>query len=117
VALTPEQERAYFAELEQVGESNVRSEMDHGRISPALVHLASRWLADKERQREASKASQIEIMRRSSEAAERASAAAERQATAAERANTRATIALAIAIVSMIVSVISIWVTHLDVHK
>jgi hypothetical protein len=47
VALTPEQERLYVIELEKMGETQVRSDSEHGRISPGYVHLASRWLAGK----------------------------------------------------------------------
>ena len=97
MALTPEQERLYVIELEKMGETQVRSDSEHGRISPGYVHLASRWLAGKEREakerEEASRAEQIKLMRR--------------QAAAAERANTRATIAILIASASVIVTLIS----------
>jgi hypothetical protein len=118
MALTEEQERAYLAELERMGPTQVRSDLDHGRVSPALVFLSSSWLSNKEkeaeRQREALSSEQIELTRRASEAAERASAAAERQATAAERANTRAALALVIATISMMISIVGILV---DAHK
>jgi hypothetical protein len=114
VALTPEQERLYIIELEKMGETQVRSDADHGKISPAFVYLATRWLSDKEREAkrraEASQAEQLELTRRASEAAER-------QAAAAERANTRATIALVIAIASMLVTIAGIGVTYWDAHK
>jgi hypothetical protein len=114
VSLTPDQEREWIIQLVKMGPTQARSDMDHGRISPAYVSLTAEWLADREREAErrseASQSEQIELMRR-------ASAAAERQARAAERANTRATVALVIAIVSMIVTVISILITHWDAHK
>ena len=96
MALTPEQERLFVIELEKKGETQVRSDSEHGKISPAFVHLASTWLAGKEREAKeregTAKAEQIELMRR--------------QAAAAERANTRATIAILIASASVIVTLI-----------
>jgi aryl-alcohol dehydrogenase-like predicted oxidoreductase len=113
VALT-QAESDYIAQLETLGETQVRSDLNHGRIPPAFVHLASTWLAGKdreaERRTEASNSEQMELMRR-------ASAAAERQATAVERANNKATIALAIAIASMVITIIGIGVTHWDAYK
>ena len=125
MVLTEDQERAYVAELERMGPTQVRSDLDHGRVSPAFVFLASSWLSNKEkeaeRQREALSSEQIELTRRASEAAERASTAAERaaaanerQAVAAERANTRAALALVIATISMMISMVVILV---DSHK
>lgn len=113
MALTEKQERAWIVRLEEIGETRVRSELDHGKISSAFIHLTSKWLSERERaaehRKEASISEQIELMRR-------ASAAAERQAIAAERANRRATIALVIAIAAMIVTIIGIGITHWDVH-
>lgn len=128
MALNADQEAQYLAELETRGKTQVRSDLDHGSISPAFVFLTAQWLAgkerDEERRREASSSAQIELARaaateaaRASAAAERSAAAAERQATAAERANMRATIALVIAIASIIITAVSIWITHMDVHK
>jgi hypothetical protein len=86
-----------------MGETQVRSDADHGKISPAFVYLATRWLSGKEREakerEEASKAEQVELMRR--------------QAAAAERANTRATIAILIAIASVFVTAIGSIVTFI----
>ena len=121
MALTPDQEREYLAQLEGMGVSLVRSEFERKQIPPHLIHLTGTWLSGKDREaearREASNAEQMELAKRASEAAERATAAAERQATAAQRANTRATIALIIAIVSVVATAINIWMTHLDAHK
>jgi hypothetical protein len=125
MALTADQERKWSAQLEQMGVSRVRSELDGGRIPPHFVNLTSTWLSAKEKEaetrREASSSAQIELARRASEAAERAAAAAELQAIEAKRANRRATIALVIAIISIIATAIgtavSIWIAHLDVHK
>jgi hypothetical protein len=139
MSLTPDQERAYIADLKQTGRTQVRSDLDHGRISPALVYIASKWLAEEEREderrREAFNSEQAEAAARAATAAERAAAAAERAsaatdrqaaaaeraATAAERANIRATIALIIAIISIVATVImasiGIWVTHNDARK
>jgi hypothetical protein len=102
MTLTPEQERQLFDELELMGETQVRSNLDHGRLSPAAIFPASQWLADRERKREALQAEQMELMRRDS-------ASAERQARAAEQANTKATIAIVIAGLSMIVTVVGLW--------
>jgi hypothetical protein len=114
MSLNAEQERLFIADLEAQGKTQVRSNLDHGKISPGFVYLASQWLAEKEReeerQREASQSEQTELMKR-------ASIAAERQALAAERANLKATIALVIAIASMITTIIGIWVTHWDAYK
>ena len=41
MALTQDQERDFIAQLEQRGEAQVRSDVEHGRISPGFVHLAS----------------------------------------------------------------------------
>lgn len=132
MALTPEQEWLWRAELEKLSVAQVRSDLEHNKISSAYVHVTSQWLADKDREAEsreaASRREQMEIARaaaaeaaRASVAAERASLAverqakaAERQATAAERANRRATIALVIAIISMIVTVSGMIIVHLD---
>jgi hypothetical protein len=128
MTLNPEQERLFREQLEKMGETQVRSDLDHGRISNACVFVACEWLSEREREskrrREAIESDQIAIAReasaaaqRASDAAERAASAAERQAIAAERANTRATIALTIAILAMIVTAIGIWVTHWDAHR
>lgn len=126
--MTPEQERLFIAELEKLGETRVRDNLNHDKISAGFVHLASTWLSEKERKsecrKEASTSEQIEIARRASDAAvlasdaaDRAATATERQATAAERANTRATIALIIAIISITVSAIGIWMPYWSAHK
>lgn len=119
MALTPEQERAFVADLERRGVTQVRRDLDHGQISPALVYLATDWLSGKEREAAANerafRSEQIEIARAAAAEAKRASDAAERQAAAAERANTRATIALVIAIISMIISASGILWSHWDV--
>lgn len=132
MTLTPEQEHEIGASWEKIGATQVRSDLDHGRLSPALFNLATRWLSEKEREserrREAFNSEQIEIARTASLAAERAAtaaelaaAAAERQAVAAERANTRATIALIIAMISIVATIImaaiGIWITHNDARK
>ena len=125
MSLTNEQEREYIAQLEPLSNTQVRADLDHGRIPPALVHSVSVWLSARER---ASLSEQIETARRASDAAERAALAAdraaiaaERQATAAERANTKANIALIIAIASTItmavITFVGIMISHLDVHK
>jgi thioredoxin-like negative regulator of GroEL len=110
VALTQDQERQYFDELERMGETQVRSDLDHGRVSPAYVYLASQWLSEKEReakgQKQASLTEQMEHLRRAADAAER-------QAAATEQANTRATLALVISIASMAVTtIVALWVAH-----
>jgi CHASE3 domain sensor protein len=103
MALTEEQERQWIAQLEGMGETQVRKLLSQDKISPAFVYLSSQWLAAKELgaelRSEASQSEQMELIRR-------ASAAAEAQAREARRANTRATIALIIAILSIIVSAI-----------
>jgi hypothetical protein len=109
MAPTPEHERQWILQLEELGVTQVRSLLENDKISPGFVHVSSQWLADKDREaegrREASRAEQMELMRR-------ASVAAEAQATEARRANMRATIALAIAIISIIVSAIGIWLAY-----
>jgi len=125
MALTPDQEREWIAQLEGMGVTLVRSELERGKISPHRVHLTATWLSAKDKEaeagREASKSEQIELARRASEAADRAATAAELQAIEARRANKRATIALVIAIISIIATAIgtavSIWLTHIDAHK
>ncbi len=114
MALTPEQERLYIADLEKMGVTQVRSDRDHGRISPGFVNLASAWLSGKERQaerrKEASQAEQTEFLRRTTEATER-------QAIQARRANITAIWAIGIAGLSMIVTNIGSGVTQLDAFK
>ncbi len=115
VAITPEQQEGFFAELAKMGKERVRWSLEHNQISPAaFISVAWDWLskqeAEEKRRQEASNSEQIEIARRASEAAER-------QASAAERANTRATIALVIAIISMIVSAIGIWLPYWSASK
>jgi hypothetical protein len=121
MALTPDQEREWIAQLEGMGVTLVRSELERGKISPHRVHLTATWLSAKDKEaeagREASKSEQIELARRASEAADRAATAAELQAIEARRANKRATIALVIAIISIIGTAVSIWLTHIDAHK
>jgi hypothetical protein len=106
VILTPEQESLYIADLEKQGVTQVRSDIEHGRISPQYVNLGSKWLSGKEREaerrNEASRAEQTGLMRRTTEATER-------QATQARRANITAIIALVIAGVSLIVSIVGTW--------
>jgi hypothetical protein len=117
----PQQEEEWIKQLEAMDITTVRDNLNHNKISPQYVNVTSKWLSAKEREaearRESSNSSQIDLMRRASEAAERASSAAERQALAAERANKRATIALAIAIISIIITIVGIAVTHWDTHK
>jgi len=102
VALNPEQEWAWIAQLEEIGVTEAKSLRDRGEISPDYVHLTSRWISEKEREAkiraEAVQSEQTELMKRNS-------AAAERQAKAAERANTRANVAILVAVVSLIVSI------------
>jgi len=125
MALTPDQEREYIARLEEMGVSQVRSELERGKISPHLMHLTSTWLSAKgkeaEERIETSSSAQMELARQASAAAERAATAAELQAIEARRANRRATVALVIAIISIIATTISaavsIWITHMDAHK
>jgi hypothetical protein len=101
MALTPEQERLWRAELENLSIAQVRSDLERDKIQSAYVHLTSQWLAEKDREAEtrdqASRLEQTEIARaaaaeatRASEAAEKASVAADRQAIAAERQATAA---------------------------
>jgi hypothetical protein len=125
MALPPDQEREWTAQLEGMGVQLVRSELERGKIPPHWVHLTATWLSSKDKeaeaQREASNSEQTELARRASEAADRAATAAELQPVEARRANKRATIALAIAIVSIIATTVgtavSIWITHINAHK
>jgi phage terminase Nu1 subunit (DNA packaging protein) len=128
MALTPDQEREYLAELERMGVSLVRSDLEQGKIPPHWLNLTATWLSTKDREAEARRAAssveQMELMRTATEAAERASAAAERsaaaaekQASASERANTRSTIAIIIAIISAVAAAFNIWMAYLDAHK
>jgi len=110
MALNPDQERAYIAELERMGPSQVRSDLDHGRISPAIAHIASQWLAERERDAEHRQAEQAEVMRR-------ATIAAERQAAAVEGANKKANLAIVISVISIIATIVGIWIAHLDVLR
>lgn len=130
MSLTPEQERQFIADLEKSGETQVRSDLEHGRISEPFHDIVRPWLASKERLREsaAERASAAaeraataaerasSASERSSMAAERAAAANERQARAAESANKRATIAIIIAIASLIISpviaALPYWLAH-----
>ena len=100
--LTPEQEWEYFAGLDERGVAQVRFELEHGQIPTRFVHLASKWLSDKEREAKDRAEEQMEVMNV-------IPAAAERQATAAERAKTRANVALLISVVSLIVSIIGLY--------
>ena len=102
MTLNPEQEREYVAGLDEKGVVQVRFELEHGQIPPTLMHLASKWLSEKEREAKDRAEEQMEVMNV-------IPATAERQATAAEQANTRANIALLIAVVSLIVSIFSLF--------
>jgi phage terminase Nu1 subunit (DNA packaging protein) len=125
MALTPDQEREWTAQLEGMGVQLARSELERGKIPPHWVHLTATWLSSKDKeaeaQRDASNAEQMEIARRASEAAARAATAAELQAIEARRANKRATIALVIATISIIATTVgtavSIWISHIDARK
>jgi hypothetical protein len=108
VVLTAEQEREWIAQLEKMGLTEAKSLRDRGEISPAYVFLTSTWIADEEREAKARaevlQSEQMELTRRSSDAAER-------QATAAERANTRATIAIWVAAISAASAALSLIIS------
>jgi hypothetical protein len=93
MALTPDQEREWIAQLECMGVQLVRSELERGQIAPHWVHSTATWLSAKDQEaearRQASNAEQTELARRASEAAERAATAGELQAKEARRANIR----------------------------
>ena len=114
LTLTPEQESLHIAELEKRGVTQVRSELEHGKISPRFAQLTSEWLSGKEREDkrrvEASQAEQTDFIRRTTEATECL-------AIQARRANFRATWAIVIAVLSMAMSGVGIWITHWDAHK
>jgi hypothetical protein len=112
VALTEEQESNYFAELERAGPRQVRSDLKHNKISALLVHHASKWLAEQERESEHSNAALLRLMQQNLEATKRIAAAAEQQIAGARHAKKRATIALAMATTSMILTVLGIWLSH-----
>jgi hypothetical protein len=105
VTLNPEQEWEYVAGLDERGVTQVKFELEHGQIPSRFVHLATKWLSDKELEAK----SRAEALQSEQMVMNRNSSAAERQSTAAERANTRANIALLIAMVSLIVSIISLF--------
>jgi Mg2+/citrate symporter len=132
VELNTEAERSFVADLEKMGETQVRSLLDRGQISPRFVHVASVWLSDREREAKrrikASQFEHIEIARRASDAAVRAATAAERAATAVEEqaaearranktANTALTIAIISTIITVIIAIVSIVITHWGAHK
>jgi hypothetical protein len=134
MALTPDQERVWFAQLEALSVPLVRSDLESGKISPAFVHATAVWLSAKDKEaeerREASNSAQIALARRAAEAAEQAASeahrastvagrsatAAERQAAAAERANSKATIAIVIAAISLIVAIVASVIPLLSKH-
>jgi hypothetical protein len=66
MTLTPDQERLFIAELEKLGEAQVRSNLERGKISPAVEYVALAWLAEREREAKASQSEQIELTRRAS---------------------------------------------------
>jgi Flp pilus assembly protein TadB len=131
VTITAEQERQFIADLERRGETQVRSDLEHGRIAEPFHDIVHRWLSERERSREATQSLQTEAAIRASAAAERAAsaserssvasersaAAAERQAREAERANKRATIAIIIAIASLIISTVIATLPYWLAHK
>jgi hypothetical protein len=107
---TPEQEQQYIDALEKSGETQVRYDLEHGRLSEPFHDIVRRWLSERERSREAFRSEELALSRRDS-------AAAERQARAAESANTRATIAIIIAIASAIITAVNIGITYWLAHK
>ena len=114
MALTQQQEEAWFAELAKMGRGQARARLTHGTISEPFVPITWDWLSKQEAEERRRIAEEAD---RASIAAERAATAAERQALAAERANTRATIALAIAIISIIMSAIGIFWPYWNAPK
>ena len=106
MALSPEQEREWTTKLKNMGVTQAKLLWNRGEISPAYRYITSTWIADEERQAEgraqALQSEQMELMKRSS-------VAAERQAIAAKRANARASFALFIAAVSLIVSIFALF--------
>jgi len=84
VALTPRTGMGIRRRADERGETQVRSELEHGQTPPRFVHLASKWLSDSEqearRRGEVFQSEKIELMRGDC-------TAAERQAIAAERGN------------------------------
>ena len=106
-------EAAIFAELEQLGEDEVRHRLDTNQFSLAYYSPAKRWIArrdraeseESERKREASQSEQISIARSAKDAAWAA-------ALAARKANIIASAALIMATISIVVSVIAILTHH-----
>jgi hypothetical protein len=80
-------ERDFMAELDGIGEDQVRQNIAMGVYGTGKRRLTELWLERKNRERaDSQRAEDIEVARRASEAAERAASAAERDASAAERA-------------------------------
>lgn len=118
---TPSDEAEIIAQMEKLGEAQVRLLVNSGQWPTHLNRTALKWLSEKDRvsaqKRLETEGKQTELAASandaawtSAKAAERAAAAAEAQAAEARLANTRATLALIIAAVSLAVSAaIGIW--------
>jgi hypothetical protein len=50
MALTPDQERDWFAQLEALSVSQVRSDLEGGKTPPAFVHATAAWLSAKDKE-------------------------------------------------------------------
>jgi hypothetical protein len=120
MALTPEQERLWRAELEKSSVAQIRSELERNTISSAYVHLTSQWLAEKDREAErkadswASEARDLarsanEVALEANSIARDSASSARRSADAARRSNMIATLALIAAMVAIAISSIGLF--------
>src|SRR3990172_2933812 len=98
---------SFWAELEELGEEEVRTRVSTGTYSSGNKkrELAQQWLSDSERARnEASQSEQIDIARSAKDAAWEAAKEARDAKKHARIANKIATAALAMAIIAMIIA-------------
>ena len=116
MAITDEEEKALLAELESLGDTEVRRRVAKSIYGNQTTkrRIVDDWLAQGERERTfSSQDEQIDIARAArdaawsaAEAARDAAAEARAQSLIAQRANTRATIGIVIAIVSAVASAV-----------
>lgn len=110
--MTDEEEKALLAELNDLGEDEVRR-----RVARQLYgnqtrkrRIVDHWLEKGERERNSvSQAEQIDIARSAKDAAWAAAEAAKDAARQAQSANTRATIGIVISIISIAVASFISW--------
>ena len=99
----------FFAQLDGLGEDQVRESIAAGVYNPTRTRLAEEWLRRKDQEREnALTREQMDIARDAAASARIAADSARESVREAKRSNTIARTAIAIAIVSIIIAVIGL---------